>query len=169
LVVVNRFLGRVTELVNTTKPTLGEPSPEVGPNKPGPVFRTSGITRAQIRELLTKEVVPFGKRATIALLIRHAGLVLPFEALEAGTADVNWYAWTARQQSAGNTHSKPVLVASGQLVFRAPGMKLMRIHLTARGKRLLRGAKRARLTAKGTFTPPGSTAISVARAFVLGR
>lgn len=44
---------------------------------------------------------------------------------------------------------------------------MIRVKLTAAGKRLLKHAKSLKLTAKGTFTPAGKTPISITKVFVV--
>ena len=60
-------------------------------------------------------------------------------------------------------------MASGQRSFSAAGTAKIKIQLTAAGKRLLKHAKQLKLTAKGTFTPTGKTAITTTKVFVLKR
>jgi hypothetical protein len=62
-----------------------------------------------------------------------------------------------------------VLVGAGQRTFSAAGTATVKIKLTATGKRLLKHAKQFKLTAKGTFTPPGKAPVTTTRTFVLRR
>jgi hypothetical protein len=111
--------------------------------------------------------VPSGKGAKIAALLKSGGYMLPLTALEAGTVVVRWYLVPHGAKLARQTKAKPILVASGKLAFSGAGKGGIKLKLTAVGERLLRHAKRLKLTAKGTFTPRGGAAVSVAKKFVV--
>jgi hypothetical protein len=91
-------------------------------------------------------------------------------ALEAGTLEVGWYELPRGAKLARRPKPRPVLVASGRLGFSAAGSATMTIRLSARGKRLLRHARRRlALSAKGTFTPTGQPAVVGFKRFTLRR
>jgi hypothetical protein len=131
----------------------------------GPV----SISSVQIAALLGQQLVPSGKAATIGALLKHAGLVMPFTALEAGTLVVQWYQVPAGAKLAKHAAPKPVLVASGQMTFSEAGTAKVKIRLTAAGRRLLEHAKLVKLMAKGTFTDAMKVPASVTHALVLKR
>jgi hypothetical protein len=58
---------------------------------------------------------------------------------------------------------------AGQRTFSAPGTGTIEIKLTAAGRRLLKHAKKLKLTARGTFTPTGKTPVRAMKTFVLER
>ena len=62
-----------------------------------------------------------------------------------------------------------MLLADGRATFFRAGTLKLKIKLTAKGKGLLRHAKRLKLTAKGTFTPTGKHAIVATKTFTLTR
>jgi hypothetical protein len=64
---------------------------------------------------------------------------------------------------------KPVLVAAGHRTFAAAGTATIKIKLTPAGRRMLKPAKKLKLTAKGTFTPTGKLPITATRTFILKR
>ena len=130
---------------------------------------TATISPAQITALLAQQLMPSGKAAKIATLLKNGGLTMSFKALEAGTLVVGWYEVPPGAKLAKHVKAKPVLVASGQMTFLAAGTGKIKIRLTAAGKRLLKHAKRLKLTAKGTFTPNGRATVSTVRAFALRR
>ena len=119
------------------------------------------VTAAQIRALLLTEITPDGKAARIRRLLRKSGYRLQFRALTAGTAKVRWYRLRKGR--------KPILVATGVHVFAAAGNATFKVRLTAAGRRMLRHAKRLRLTARGTFTPASGGPVRASRRFTLRR
>jgi hypothetical protein len=64
-------------------------------------------------------------------------------------------------------HGHKVLVSKVTLVYHASGRATAKILLTARGRRLLSGARRVKLNATGTFTPAGHRGITMSRAITL--
>jgi hypothetical protein len=67
------------------------------------------------------------------------------------------------------TAAKPTLVARGHVSFTAAGNAKIVVKLTASGRKLLRHAKEAKLTAEGAITPTAQGAVSAAKAFVVRR
>jgi hypothetical protein len=130
---------------------------------------TTGVSSAQIAVLLAGQLTPSGKAAKIAALLKSGGFTVVFKALEAGTAVINWYQVPPGAKLAKKAKPKPVLVAAGKRTFSAAGTATIKIKLTAAGKRLLKHAKKLKLTAKGTFTPTGKAPITATRTFVLKR
>jgi hypothetical protein len=153
-------------------PTVSAPTvvvqaapPSSGQNKGGSTGGSQGggagsISVEQIKASLAQQLVPSGKAAKIATLLKSGGLTMSFKALEAGTLSVQWYEIPAGAKLAKKVKAKPVLVASGQATFSAAGTGKLRIKLTAVGKRLLKHAKSLKLTAKGVFTPTGGPPVS---------
>jgi hypothetical protein len=129
-------------------PSTSSTSPP--PNSSAP---PATISSSQIVALLNKQLVPSGKVATIASLLKSGGLSASFTAPEAGTLSVQWYELPTGVKLAKRGKAKPVLVASGQTSFAVAGTGKLTIRLTAVGKRLLKGARQLKLEAKGTFTP----------------
>jgi len=124
---------------------------------------------AQIAALLASQLTPAGKAARIAALLKSGGFSMAFKALDAGTAVIDWYQVPHGAKVSKKTKPTPILVGAGYLTFSAAGTATMQIKLTATGKRLLKHAKKLKLTAKGTFTPTGTAAIAATRTFVLKR
>jgi hypothetical protein len=151
-----------------TGPPKEEPKPP-----PPPVEEPNGkgkvISAAQIAAALSAGILPSGTAAKIAALLKHGGLSSKFSALEAGLATISWYQVPPGAKLAKKAKPKPVLVASGRLSFKAAGSGLVKLKLTSAGKRLLKHAKRLKLTARGTFTPNGGTAVTATKPFVLKR
>jgi hypothetical protein len=126
-----------------------------------------GISSAQIAALLGQQLIPSGKAARITVLLKSGGLTMSFKALEAGTLVVGWYELPPGAKLAMHTTAKPVLVAYGQMTFAAAGAGTIKVKLTAAGKRLLKHAKRLKLTAKGVFTPSGGAGVGTTKGFVV--
>jgi hypothetical protein len=129
----------------------------------------TSISAAQIAALLGQQLIPSGKAAKIATLLKSGGLKMSFKALEAGTLSVQWYEIPAGAKLAKKVKAKPVLVASGQTTFSAAGTKTLRIRLTAAGRKVFKHARRVKLEAKGGFMPKSGTTISDTTTFALGR
>ncbi len=125
----------------------------------------TSISAAQIAALLGQQLIPSGKAAKIATLLKNGGLTMGFKALEAGTVSVQWYDAAAGAKLAKK--AKPVLVASGQMTFSAAGTKTLSIRLTAAGRKLFKHAKSLRLTAKGIFTATGQAPVDRTARFAL--
>jgi hypothetical protein len=140
-------------------------SNKVGPVAAGGPTVPGGPSSAHIKALLLHELSPAGKIARIAALVKQRGYLLSFTALSAGRAVISWYL----APKGANAKAQPVLVATGSASFSTAGTRAMTIRLTAKGKRLLAHARSIRLTAKGSFTPRGKTAITAAKTFTVRR
>ncbi len=127
----------------------------------------ANISAAQIAALLGQQLIPSGKAAKIATLLKSGGLKMSFKALEAGTLTVQWYEVQPGAKIAKHSKAKPVLVASGQTTFSAVGTKALRIRLTAAGRKLFKHTKSLRLTVKGMFTAVGQAAVDQTVSFAL--
>jgi hypothetical protein len=108
------------------------------------------LSAAELKALLARQLAPAAGLSLTALL-KHGGLALPFTAPEAGTATIQWFEVPAGAQLARKFKAKAVLVASGQASFAAAGPGMVKIRLTAVGKKLLKREKRVRLEARGKF------------------
>jgi hypothetical protein len=125
-------------------------------SNPGAIVSAGRVTAAQIRAQLRREIVPVGRAARIDPLLARAAIVLPFRALRSGRATVSWYR--------GKT-----LVARGSRAFPGARATTLTIRLTPAGRRALGAAKSLRLSASGTFKPPGGAALRATRAFTVKR
>jgi hypothetical protein len=130
---------------------------------------TVTVSKAQIAALLGQQLIPSGKAAKIGALLKAGGLTMPFKALEAGTFTVGWYEVPAGAKMAKHITAKPVLVASGQMTFTGAGTGKIKVRLTAEGQKLLKHAKRFRLTAKGMFNTHTKEAVATTKTFTLLR
>lgn len=130
---------------------------------------TQGASVSQIAALLKEALAPSGKLAKIASLTRSGSTTVTFAAPQAGSVSIDWYLAGARASSARGRAAKPLLVAVGHKAFAKAGNGRIAIVLTSAGKRALRGRTHATLTAKGTFTRAGASAVTVSKAFALTR
>jgi hypothetical protein len=146
-------------------PSPATTSAPESPNPGGGV--AASITASQIAALLGKEITPAGNSAKIATLLKASGFTINFKALEAGRAVIDWYQLPPGAKLASKSGGKPILVASGQMSFSKAGPAKIKMKLTSAGENLLKKTKSLKLTAKGTFTPTGKAAVSVAKSFVL--
>jgi hypothetical protein len=137
-------------------------APSAPPSAPTTPTTPATASSAQIAALLFADLRPSGAGARIGALLK-GGIATAFRAPEAGAATIAWY-----YLPPGAT-TKPVVVASGQLMFSAAGTEAIKLRPTALGRRLLRHAGRIKLTAKGTFTPTGVAPVTATRTFVLRR
>ena len=116
---------------------------------------------------LDTAIVPSGKSAELASLLKRDGLKLLFKAPTPGALVISWYQLPKGAHL--SARARPVLIASGRAAFATIGMRKVVVRLTRQGKRLLRSARRIRLTAKGVFIPTGKPAVVALKPFTLKR
>jgi hypothetical protein len=148
-----------------TPPVAASPPPTTS-SPPVDLGAAARALTARLKASLLAQLAPRGRGARLGQLAKK-GYAMPFSALSAGTLLVSWY-YVPR---GAHLAKKPVplLVAAGKKRF--PGMESSRLTLkpTPKGLRLLRSAKRLKLTAKGLFTRPGQAPIVAIRSFTLSR
>lgn len=159
-----------------SQPALVDPTSPLVPPSPAPTPPTMTLPAAtapavaqQTLIALRKQLTPSGKAATIAALRKSRAFHLKFKALSPGKAVVSWYHVPKGAKLAKKDKPKPVLVATGKATFTAAGTKTITVRLTSAGKRLLKRAKKLKLTARGTFTPTGKSTVSATKTFTLKR
>jgi hypothetical protein len=130
---------------------------------PGP---GGGPTAAQVLAGLRSQLAPTGKRAKIRAILRHRAFSPAFTALTAGSVRIQWF---ALRRGAHLSKAKRVEVARGTRSYGAAGTRTVNLRLTRAGLRLLKRAKRLKLTAKGTFVLPDGTGVAATKTFVLER
>ncbi len=161
---------------NTGTPGNGGTSANGGSTGGSPTGPSSGtlaggpsINLAAIARSLAAALTPGDRAAKIAVLLRSGGLSLVFKALQAGTLSIYWYYVPPGARLAGKAKPKPTLVAAGNASFKTAGAKTLKLRLTLVGRRMLRRARKLKLTARGTFTPTGGPEVTQTRSFVLRR
>jgi hypothetical protein len=127
--------------------------------------RCPPFTPVEIKGLLRSEIGTYDHKSRIPFVLYHHGYPLPFSAPTSGRAVISWYDVPAGAHLA--SAAKPVLIASGQRTFSAPGRTKITLKLTTKGIKLLKHARRIRLTAKGTFTRRGTRPVIATKSFTL--
>ncbi len=122
-----------------------------------------------LRALIAAQLKPRGRTSRIDALLASGGLKAMFKAPEAGRAVIHWEYLPPGAKRAGRGGRAPVLAASGALRFGAARTSALKIHLTAAGRRLLKGSERLRLTAVCVFTPVGAPSVRTSATFELSR
>lgn len=130
---------------------------------------TVHASEAEIAAGLALQLIPNRGASRIAVLLKNGGFKFAFQALEGGTAVIDWFGVRAGAKLARKTRAKPTLMATGRVAFLGAGTAPVRIRLTSAGRRLLKRSKRLRIAARATFTPTGGTAVSATKTFTLKR
>jgi len=144
--------------------------PAVASGPPGgaiPTART--LTAAQIRANLLSQLNVSGKAAKLAALLKSKSFSSSFTALSAGTLTINWYFLPAGAHLSRKAKPKPLLLASGNVGFKAPGKKKVTVKLSGKGLSFLRRKQSVKITIKGSFTPTGQKAITATKTLKLKR
>lgn len=125
------------------------------------------VARARLKAQLSKQLVPSDKAAAISALLKHRGFTYSFRMPSAGAAVISWYYLPKGARISRRV--KPVLVAAGRKRFSAETTAKFTVKLTAVGRRILKSAKRLRLTVKGTYISSSSSTVSAKRTLTLRR
>jgi hypothetical protein len=145
--------------------TSGTGGPLPGQVNPGSKATPS---MAQLTAALLGALIPRGRAAKIAVLLRAGRYPARFRALTAGTVTISWY-FVPKGARVAKAKPKPTLIATGRARASTPGTLTVKVSLTARGRQLLRHASRLRITAKGTFTRIAGKPVSAVATFLLRR
>jgi hypothetical protein len=140
---------------------------QLAPGAAGPGGAGPGAAPVLVRAALLRALVPNGPGAKIAALLRRGGYSFRFTAPRAGRLSASWY-YVPRGAHLSRS-ARPTLVASGRASFARAGTATVKLVLTAKGKRLLRHARRIRITARATFLPAIGPAITALQTFTLTR
>jgi hypothetical protein len=148
--------------------------PKERPQTPTPKEHTTTLTVSELEAAIVKQLAPSGNAATIAKLLKKGSFGSTLKVPVAGTAVIDWYylpkgATLAEKPTKASKARKPVLVASGKVSVSSAQTVTVKMALTESGRRLLRSAKKIRLTAKCIFTPSGDSAITTYKTFQLIR
>jgi hypothetical protein len=115
----------------------------------------------RVQASMSGELVPTGRAARIAALLRRKTYATPFKALLPGNLTVRWRARTRR----GNL----LTIASARHRFITAGEKTKKLRLTHRGADLLRGTKRLNVTATATLQRPNRPPVVAEQQLTLRR
>jgi hypothetical protein len=127
-----------------------------------PLTARVGPPNTAITGPLLSAVTPFGKGARLRALRASHGYSFTFSAILPGQLVVQWY-YLPKGTHLGQAYGKhlPVLVATAGTRIARPRLVRVKLRLTRAGAPLLAGQKLVKLTAKGTFTPPGRPTVVV--------
>jgi hypothetical protein len=125
-----------------------------------------GPSQAKMKALLSREITPYRGNATNPRLLRDRGYRVPFRALTAGRARIGWYLRPDSAKIKRGT-SKAVLIATGHFAFSSAGTAKIKLKITHAATSLFTATRLLRVTAKGTFTPMGSTPVTAISRFIL--
>lgn len=125
-----------------------------------PTVALAAPTREQIRALMRTEITPTGSASEIAAVLRAGGYALPFQALAAGLAHVEWDSVTPGGEAHAAAQARTLMIARGSLALGGPGTATLWLRLTIGGRALLDSQRAShvrllRVRAKATFTPVG--------------
>ena len=146
--------------------TAGVGSVTITYTGPAPVQPPAPPSTSLIGKSLLSQLVPHGKAGRLSAVRKHHGYTFNFTALLAGKVTISWYQTRRVRHPHAHAATKQVLVATGSHRFSAAGTGKLAIHLTRKGRSVLKHAKRLKLTAKGKFKPSGA-AVSKQRGFTL--
>lgn len=124
---------------------------------------------AELVRLLTRQLAPSGRAASIAALRRHGGLRMRVELPAAGVVTVKWYVVTQAPKRGAKHKHGPLLLATGSATLAAGRTTTVTIRLAAGGRRLLRGRHALHLQARAMFAVSDGATVTAARAFSLTR
>jgi hypothetical protein len=127
---------------------------------------THRVTPAKVRASLLAALLPNGRGAKIAALLRKGGYSARFVAPSTGSVVLSWY-FVPKGAHVARGAPQPTLVATGRASFSRAGATHVMIRLTAGGRRLLKHARRLKLTGKGTFSESGFAPVIQRATFTL--
>jgi hypothetical protein len=135
---------------------------------------TSGLTAAvgppntAIHAPLLRAVTPTGRGARLSAVRRAHGYSFRFSAVLPGELQVQWY-YLPKGTHLGQAYGKvlPVLVATTSTRITRRRQVKLKLRLTRAGAPLLASKALVKLTAKGSFSPPGRPSVVVIARFAL--
>jgi beta-galactosidase len=173
-----------TVTVAATHPTLGqasasltvtpasEPNFDAGPaattvtaRKPAP----RGPSKAEVKSRLAAVLSPRGAQARIAKLLRNSGYTFRFDAPSTGKLVIDWYDVSSPTRHSAKRKPTQTLVASASESIKRAGETKVKVKLNARGRSLLKHAKRQRLMVTARFTPMGESTTTASKVIILKR
>jgi hypothetical protein len=143
-----------TAVVTSSTPVPPPPNPGGGP---GP----AGGGSQNLHALLLRALAVHGRAATIGALLKHGGYTFSFSAPAPGRLVITWLH--------GTRHAPAVVVSTLNVRFGHKGTAKVKLVLTAKGRGLLRHARKVVLTSNGRFTPSGQSAVRASRRLTLKR
>jgi beta-galactosidase len=132
-----------------------------------PKAKPAGPSRARVRSALGGLLSPHGSAARIAKLLKRGGYTFRFDAPSSGKLVIDWDYAPPRKRHARKP--KPVRIAARTVSVKKAGRISVTVKLTKAGRRLLKRAKRERLTVRVSFTPIGQSTTTRTRVIELKR
>jgi hypothetical protein len=142
---VGADLGAKIAVVVTASNSAG--SAQAASRQVGPTI-AAGPSSGQVKAALGGLLTPSGKAAKLRAIVKAGGYKFSFSAPSAGKLILRW----VRRRS-----GRQVLVASARVVFHKTGQASVRLRLTAKGRKLLKGGKSVKIASDATFTPTGGS------------
>jgi hypothetical protein len=147
------------------------PAPGASPQPPRTIGRTTtnppGPSGARVRSALAGILSPKGASARIARLLKLGSYTFRFDAPSTGKLVIDWDYEPPRGY--GAKKPKPVVVAGATASIKKAGRVSVKVKLTKPGRRLLKQARRQKLTARVSFTPIGRSTTTSSRVIELKR
>ena len=141
-------------------------TPSAPPSAPA-LVAAAKPTRSQLSTSLRSQLIPTGIAARLSRLAKRKSYSYRFNALESGKLTISWYYLPKGAHISRKV--KPVLFASGQLLFKGHEGKQLTIRLTKQGRGLIGHRAALELSAKGSFTPSGEKPLLAIEKFKLKR
>jgi beta-galactosidase len=132
-----------------------------------PRAKPAGPSKARVRSALAPLLAPRGGAARIARLLKRGGYTFRFDAPSSGKLVIDWDYTPPRKRHARKP--KPVRVAARTVSVKRAGEVSVTVKLTKAGRRLLKPAKRERLTVRVSFTPIGRSTTTRSKVIELKR
>jgi beta-galactosidase len=132
-----------------------------------PKAKPVGPSRARVRSALAGLLAPGGPAARITKLLKRGGYTFRFDAPSSGKLVIDWEHAPPRKRHARKP--KPVRVAGRTVSVKRAGRISVTVKLTKAGRRLLKPAKRERLTVRVSFTPIGQSTTTRTKVIELKR
>ncbi len=134
------------------------PNPVTPPPPPPPPSKSGAVG---VASFFAAEISPTGKGARIGALLKAGLFKQHLKSPLAGTASIKWYYLPKGAKLSASKHAKvkPVLVASGNVTYKAAGTATVTIRLTPAGRALLKHASKLALTVVCSFLAPHEKAV----------
>lgn len=151
------------ETTTTSTATTNEPGDSHSTTTTTTTNTAPAITTAQIKAALAGVLAaPHNAGAT---LLKHGSLTLSARAPEAGTLQVQWFEQPSGAKAASTGKARSVLIATGTVTFSGAGSQVLRLRLSAEGRKLLKRGKRLRAEVRATFRPSGGGTVGEMKRF----
>jgi hypothetical protein len=132
-----------------------------------PVNQAPPLTAQQVLSAIAGQLAHAQNAARIGSILRTGSFGFSFRAPTAGTLNLFWFEVPKGAHVAAR--SRPILVLWGTTSFPSAGKRIMRLHLTVRGRELLHHGKHVKLTAKAVFVRAGHSPVTWLKTFLLNR